>query len=268
MHARPRRPRAERAVGRMARPAGGRAPAAHGEPPAVDRTFCSRARAPCSTASAASSRTSSTVRIPSRAGRPERARRSEATRPLGVRPRPRHFAPPPLLFENGFGGFTTDGREYVIVLPGDAVLPRPWSNVLANPEFGQPGHARRSRVHLGREQPRERLTPFANDPVTDLGAEAFYLRDSRPARRWARPPTRWRASSMAARIVRHGFGVPATARARQPRHELAVFVAPDDPVKALGPNDHQPRRRAAPPARVRLLRMEPRPPRPEMASHV
>ena len=43
---------------------------------------------------------------------------------------------PPLLMENGIGGFTEDGREYVVVLEGDRETPLPWSNVLANPEFG------------------------------------------------------------------------------------------------------------------------------------
>jgi cellobiose phosphorylase len=41
-----------------------------------------------------------------------------------------------LLFFNGWGGFTTDGREYVVVLESGVVTPAPWVNVLANPHFG------------------------------------------------------------------------------------------------------------------------------------
>ena len=41
---------------------------------------------------------------------------------------------PPLVMENGIGGFTPDGREYVVVLDGDRETPLPWSNVLANPD--------------------------------------------------------------------------------------------------------------------------------------
>jgi len=38
---------------------------------------------------------------------------------------------------NGTGGFTRDGREYVVLLPDPRVLPpAPWVNVLANPSFG------------------------------------------------------------------------------------------------------------------------------------
>ena len=52
--------------------------------------------------------------------------------------------------ENGLGGFTPDGREYVVVLEGDRETPLPWSNVLANPEFGTDGEQLGRRVHAGR----------------------------------------------------------------------------------------------------------------------
>src|SRR6185295_1302183 len=40
---------------------------------------------------------------------------------------------PPIVMSNGQGGFTPDGREYVIVLEGDQETPLPWANVIANP---------------------------------------------------------------------------------------------------------------------------------------
>jgi cyclic beta-1,2-glucan synthetase len=41
-----------------------------------------------------------------------------------------------LLFNNGVGGFTPDGREYVINLEPGVNTPVPWGNVLANPNLG------------------------------------------------------------------------------------------------------------------------------------
>ncbi len=41
-----------------------------------------------------------------------------------------------LVFFNGLGGFTPDGREYVVTLLPGATTPAPWVNVLANPNFG------------------------------------------------------------------------------------------------------------------------------------
>src|SRR5204862_428436 len=73
---------------------------------------------------------------------------------------------PPLLMENGCGGFTQDGREYAVVLDGDGETPLPWSNVIANPNFGTIVTAT-GAAHTWAENSREmRLSPFANDPVT------------------------------------------------------------------------------------------------------
>ena len=41
-----------------------------------------------------------------------------------------------LILFNSLGGFTPDGREYVITLASGQVTPAPWVNVLANPSFG------------------------------------------------------------------------------------------------------------------------------------
>ena len=62
---------------------------------------------------------------------------------------------PPLVMHNGLGGFTPDGREYVIVLEGERETPLPWSNVIANPSFGTIVTERGGGSHMVREQPRE-----------------------------------------------------------------------------------------------------------------
>ena len=40
--------------------------------------------------------------------------------------------PSDLLFDNGLGGFSADGREYVIYLEPGQHTPAPWANVIAN----------------------------------------------------------------------------------------------------------------------------------------
>ena len=139
--------------------------------------------------------------------------------------------------------------------------------MLANPDFGSlVTHA--GPAFTWSENSREnRLTPFANDPVVDLGAEAFYLRDERDrrvlgrdARARCRAPRRRRAGS-----CRHGSGVTRYQHERDDlAHELAVFVAADDPVKFSVLTHREPRRRAAARARLRLLRVEPGPAAPEV----
>jgi cellobiose phosphorylase len=140
---------------------------------------------------------------------------------------------PRLVMENGIGGFTPDGREYVIVLDGIHEPPLPWSNVLANPAFGtivSSSGAAFTWAHNSREN---RLTPFANDPLTDPTAEALYVRDDEIGTVWGATPgplprdpdrDRW--------VIRHAAGVTRYQHAvAGMQQELAVFVAPEDPVK-------------------------------------
>ena len=74
---------------------------------------------------------------------------------------------PPLRLFNGIGGFSPDGKEYVVVLDGDAETPLPWVNVIANPAFGTIVSASGSAFTWAENSRENRLTPFWNDPVTD-----------------------------------------------------------------------------------------------------
>ncbi len=140
---------------------------------------------------------------------------------------------PPLLLENGLGGFTRDGREYVVVLEGDRETPLPWINVLANPRFGSIVTTS-GAAHTWSGNSREnRLTPFANDPVSDPTAEAIFVRDEASGALWGATPSPIQRTPRSPRwVVRHAAGVTRFSRAaRGIAQELAVFVARDEPVK-------------------------------------
>ncbi len=140
---------------------------------------------------------------------------------------------PPLLFGNGLGGFTPDGREYVVVLEGDRETPLPWINVLANPRFGSIVTTS-GAAHTWSENSREnRLTPFANDSVTDSTAEVIFVRDEESGALWGATPAPIRRTARSPRwVVRHAAGVTRFSRAAHGiTQELAVFVARDEPVK-------------------------------------
>jgi cyclic beta-1,2-glucan synthetase len=163
--------------------------------------------------------------------------------PAGAEP-----ALPPRLMENGLGGFTRDGRGYVVVLDGDRETPLPWVNVLANPRFGSIVTTS-GAAHTWSENSREnRLTPFANDPVTDQTAEAIMVRDEESGTLWGATPAPLRRSRRSPRwVVRHAAGVTRFARAADGlAQELAVFVARDEPVKlsllTLSNHSDRPRR--------------------------
>ncbi|MGE5179098.1 MAG: GH36-type glycosyl hydrolase domain-containing protein, partial [Bacteroidota bacterium] len=140
---------------------------------------------------------------------------------------------PQLLLWNGRGGFTMDGREYAAVLEGAAETPLPWANVLANPGFGSVVTAAGFSYTWSGNSRENRLTPFANDPVTEATGEAIYLRDDETGVVWGATPGPTRRGANGGRwIVRHGAGVTRYVhQERGIRHELAVFVHRSDPVR-------------------------------------
>jgi cyclic beta-1,2-glucan synthetase len=77
-----------------------------------------------------------------------------------------------LIFANGTGGFTPDGREYVIELPPGRHTPAPWVNVIANPRLGSVVSERGSAYTWYGNAQLCRLTPWSNDAVTDASGEA------------------------------------------------------------------------------------------------
>jgi cyclic beta-1,2-glucan synthetase len=148
-------------------------------------------------------------------------------------PTPADLPVPDVVLSNGLGGFTPDGREYVMVLDGDRETPLPWSNVIANPDFGTMVSASGSAFTWAINSRENRLTPFANDPVGDPTAEAIYIRDEDSGEVWgATPGPLPRHADSGRWIVRHAAGATRYQHHVSNLHqELVVTVAPDDPVK-------------------------------------
>ena len=135
-----------------------------------------------------------------------------------------------LLFVNGLGGFTPDGREYVITTRAGHVTPAPWVNVLANPNFGTV-ISESGLAYTWSENAHEfRLTPWANDAVSDNEGEAFYLRDERTGEYWS--PTPLPSRGKGDYVSRHGFGYSVFEHTEGDIvSELWVYVALDAPIK-------------------------------------
>ena len=140
---------------------------------------------------------------------------------------------PALTLGNGTGGFVDDGRSYAIILDGDAETPLPWCNVIANPGFGTIVTASGSATTWSENSRENRLTPFANDPVTDPTAEALFIRDDETGETWSPTPGPMARSGASGRLhIRHSAGLSRFARVvHGVRHELEVFVDEKDPVK-------------------------------------
>ena len=135
-----------------------------------------------------------------------------------------------LIFFNGLGGFTPDGREYVITTAPGQMTPAPWVNVLANPTFGTVISESGPSCTWGENAHEFRLTPGTNDPVSDSSGEAFYLRDEERGYFWSPTPLPSRGRTPYA--CRHGFGYSVFEHTEHGiRSELWVYVALDAPIK-------------------------------------
>ncbi|HET9694263.1 MAG TPA: glucoamylase family protein, partial [Steroidobacteraceae bacterium] len=135
-----------------------------------------------------------------------------------------------LILVNDFGGFTEDGREYVITLAPGRATPAPWVNVLANAGFGTVVSENGVGYTWAENAHEFRLTPWHNDPVTDASGEAIYVRDEESGRYWS--PSPQPAPGAGTYVSRHGFGYSVFEHETAGiRSELTVYVALDAPVK-------------------------------------
>ncbi|WP_051344229.1 GH36-type glycosyl hydrolase domain-containing protein [Alicyclobacillus herbarius] len=135
-------------------------------------------------------------------------------------------------FFNGWGGFVDDGRAYQIHVPSGAYLPRPWTNVLANPQFGCIVTELGTGYSWWRNSHECKLTPWYNDPVLDPPGECLYLRDLTTNDVWSAAPKP--AGGERTYQVTHGWGYTRIEQMDGDIvHTLEMTVPLNDPLKIL-----------------------------------
>ncbi|WP_158681725.1 GH36-type glycosyl hydrolase domain-containing protein [Microbulbifer pacificus] len=147
-----------------------------------------------------------------------------------VLPTPALERPQDLLFDNGLGGFSADGREYVMHLEAGQRPPAPWVNVIANPDFGCLVSEGGSICTWSGNSGEHRLTAWNNDPVRDPSGEVLYLRDEETAEVWT--PTPAPRPAPGPYQVHHGAGYTEFCNnSHGLRQSLRVYVDRRAPVK-------------------------------------
>ena len=162
-----------------------------------------------------------------------------ATAPASAKPKPflpshriREEPSEPLSFMeleyfNDFGGFTADGKEFVIYLGPGHETPLPWVNIMANQKFGVLISEAGSECVWGSNSQSDRLTPWFNDPVSDPAGTAIYIRDDEIGAVWS--PTAQPIREKDAYRARHGQGYTAFEHnSHAIEQRLLVFVPVDD----------------------------------------
>jgi cyclic beta-1,2-glucan synthetase len=136
------------------------------------------------------------------------------------------------MFDNGLGGFSPDGCEYIVYLEPGQQTPAPWINVIANPGFGFLVSEAGAGYTWAENSGENRLTPWRNDPVADEPGEALHLRDEETAEIWS--PTPLPARDPTPHLIRHGAGYSIFEHhSHGLKQRLRLFVIPDAPVKVV-----------------------------------
>lgn len=135
-----------------------------------------------------------------------------------------------LDYFNGYGGFSKDGKEYIIKLTRDLNTPLPWTNVIANKNFGFIITELGSGFAWADNSRENKLTPWYNDPILDVPGEIIYVRDDDSGEVWNITPNPIRTDKDC--IITHGLGY---SRFDQQDHglnqSLTVFVPTEDRMK-------------------------------------
>ena len=157
------------------------------------------------------------------------------------------------MFFNGLGGFTPTGAS-TSSPPRRARSRRRRGSTCWPTRTSAPWSPRAAGLHLGENAHEFRLTPWHNDPVSDTGGEAFYLRDEETGHFWS--PTPLPCRGVEPYVTRHGFGYSVFEHSEDGIHsEVWVYVAIDAPVKFTVLKLAQRFRPRAPALRHRLRRM-------------
>ena len=152
--------------------------------------------------------------------------------PSSPQPALKFQLPDNLQFFNGYGGFSSDGKEYHILVEPNKKTPAPWVNVIGYPQFGFMVTEAGSQTTWAVNSGENRLTPWSNDPVQDPTGEALYLRDEETAEVWT--PTPQPSNTGQPHLVRHGAGYTIFEhKSHGIKHSLTLYASPSDPVKII-----------------------------------
>lgn len=111
---------------------------------------------------------------------------------------------PELLFNDGLGGFILDGNGFVIQLEKGENTPLPWTNVIANPEFGFIVSEAGSGYTWYKNSRENKLTPWSNDEVSDSPGEVIYIGDEDTGELWTVTSAPIREDE--SYTIKHSFG--------------------------------------------------------------
>lgn len=88
-------------------------------------------------------------------------------------------------YNNEYGAFSPDGKEYIISLNKQNRLPTVWSHILANEKFGTLVTDSMGGYSWYRNCRLNRISSWSNNPHLDIPSEVIYLEDLKTGKKWS-----------------------------------------------------------------------------------
>ena len=89
-----------------------------------------------------------------------------------------------LIFDNGYGGFSKDGKEYKIAINKENNLPTIWANVISNKGFGIITTENMHDLIWNKNSRLNRITAWNNDTVLNIPSQIIYMKDENTGKIW------------------------------------------------------------------------------------
>ena len=90
-----------------------------------------------------------------------------------------------LKYYNEYGGFSEDGKEYLIRMNKDNRLPTVWSHMMVNEKFGTIVTENMGGYSWFRNSRLNRVSSWENNPSYDIPTEIIYLKDIENQKTWS-----------------------------------------------------------------------------------
>ena len=90
-----------------------------------------------------------------------------------------------LKYYNEYGGFSEDGKEYLIKVNKENRLPTVWSHIMANEKFGTIVTENMGGYSWYKNSRLNRITSWNNNPSYDIPSEIIYIKDMETKKAWS-----------------------------------------------------------------------------------
>ena len=90
-----------------------------------------------------------------------------------------------LKYYNNYGGFSEDGKEYLIRVNKSNKLPAVWSHMLANKKFGTLVTENQGGYTWYKNSRLNKISSWSNNSVMDIPSEIIYLKDKETGIKWS-----------------------------------------------------------------------------------